>query len=71
MRSHSIIPECVIIDRVNEEHLDLTRKSNEIIVDPVCGAAVLRGAHVFAPGVMGMLPSKLCLIFINPPTTQK
>ncbi|XP_011633330.1 putative methyltransferase NSUN6 isoform X1 [Pogonomyrmex barbatus] len=34
--------------------LDLKRYSNEIIVDAACGAAVLRGAHVYAPGIIGM-----------------
>ncbi|EZA62583.1 hypothetical protein DMN91_006225 [Ooceraea biroi] len=34
--------------------LDLERYPDEIIVDATCGAAVLRGSHVYAPGVMGM-----------------
>ncbi|KAL0128186.1 hypothetical protein PUN28_003443 [Cardiocondyla obscurior] len=34
--------------------LDLKRYPNEIIVDAACGAAVLRGSHVYAPGVIGM-----------------
>ena len=27
----------------------------EIVVDPICAAAVLRGAHIYAPGVMAMM----------------
>ncbi|KAI4502088.1 hypothetical protein M0802_002770 [Mischocyttarus mexicanus] len=34
--------------------LDLSRRSTEIIVDAICGSAVLRGAHVFAPGILGI-----------------
>lgn len=34
--------------------MDLIAKSLEIVVDIHCAAAVLRGAHVFAPGIMGM-----------------
>lgn len=34
--------------------LDLKRYPDEIIVDAICGAAVLRGSHVYAPGVIGM-----------------
>lgn len=35
---------------------DLIRHALEVIVDRSCGAAVLRGAHVFVPGVIGLLP---------------
>ncbi|KYM94030.1 PREDICTED: putative methyltransferase NSUN6 [Cyphomyrmex costatus] len=34
--------------------LDLKICPDEIIVDAICGAVVLRGSHVFAPGVIGM-----------------
>lgn len=34
--------------------MDLSKHSNEIIVDAACGSAVLRGSHVFAPGILGM-----------------
>lgn len=34
--------------------LDLKRYPDEIIVDARCGAAVLRGSHVYAPGIMGI-----------------
>ncbi|XP_018310139.1 putative methyltransferase NSUN6 [Mycetomoellerius zeteki] len=34
--------------------LDLKIYPDEIIVDAICGAAVLRGSHVYAPGVIGM-----------------
>lgn len=35
-------------------YLDLKKYPDEIIVDARCGAAVLRGSHVYAPGIMGM-----------------
>lgn len=51
------IPEVVLIKNgktaAELPALDTTLK--EIIVDASCGAAVLRGAHIFAPGVIGML----------------
>ncbi|KMQ88658.1 methyltransferase nsun6 [Lasius niger] len=34
--------------------LDLKRYPREIIIDAICGAAVLRGSHIYAPGVIGM-----------------
>ncbi|XP_032689740.1 tRNA (cytosine(72)-C(5))-methyltransferase NSUN6 [Odontomachus brunneus] len=34
--------------------LDLKKYPDEIIVDARCGTAVLRGSHVYAPGIMGM-----------------
>ncbi|KAI4489670.1 hypothetical protein M0804_003852 [Polistes exclamans] len=34
--------------------LDLLKRSKEVIVDAICGSAVLRGSHVFAPGILGI-----------------
>ncbi|XP_065214324.1 tRNA (cytosine(72)-C(5))-methyltransferase NSUN6 [Planococcus citri] len=56
IKVHDTIPECITIGRLNEAQLDLIPVPDEVIVDAFCGAAVLRGAHVFAPGVLGMLP---------------
>jgi len=39
--------------------LDLKRYPDEIIVDAICGAAVLRGSHVYGPGVIGMPNGKI------------
>ncbi|XP_066589799.1 tRNA (cytosine(72)-C(5))-methyltransferase NSUN6 isoform X2 [Prorops nasuta] len=48
-------PELIIIHKWNESvQLDLSKYSNEIIVDEKCGAAVLRGSHIFAPGIIGI-----------------
>lgn len=41
--------------------LDLNRYPDEIIVDAACGAAVLRGSHVYAPGIIGMPNGNFCI----------
>lgn len=52
MTVHPKLPDTVVISSFNEA--DLRTQEREVIVDATCGAAVLRGAHVFAPGIMGM-----------------
>jgi 16S rRNA C967 or C1407 C5-methylase (RsmB/RsmF family) len=49
-RVHSCIPQCLVMPLV--ECRDLTRLQRRLIVDRGCGAAVMRGANVFAPGVL-------------------
>ncbi|KAF7379136.1 hypothetical protein HZH68_016981 [Vespula germanica] len=34
--------------------LDLLKRSKEVLVDATCGSAVLRGSHVYAPGIIGI-----------------
>ncbi|XP_049956448.1 tRNA (cytosine(72)-C(5))-methyltransferase NSUN6 isoform X1 [Schistocerca serialis cubense] len=51
---HPKLPETVVVGPWNVNELDLDIKQQEVIVDVACGIAVLRGADVFAPGVMGM-----------------
>ncbi|XP_034941812.1 tRNA (cytosine(72)-C(5))-methyltransferase NSUN6 [Chelonus insularis] len=52
------LPELIVV--ANREDLAKDKLSNtseqlhQIIVDESCGAAVLRGSHIFAPGVMGL-----------------
>ncbi|XP_043067628.1 tRNA (cytosine(72)-C(5))-methyltransferase NSUN6 [Drosophila bipectinata] len=50
------LPEVLCIDPLNSDHVenvsDPTLK--EVIVDSTCGAALLRGAHIYAPGVVAM-----------------
>ncbi|EDW95570.2 tRNA (cytosine(72)-C(5))-methyltransferase NSUN6 [Drosophila yakuba] len=50
------IPEMLCIDpldsRLTKAHAD--SKLKEIMVDSSCGAALLRGAHIYAPGVLAM-----------------
>lgn len=52
---HPLFPEAVAFG-CWKRSVDLPRHELEVIVDPACGAAVLRGAHVFVPGVIGLLP---------------
>ncbi|CAH0398353.1 unnamed protein product [Chilo suppressalis] len=48
--------DCLVLERWPEDSLDVTveYQGKEIIVDALCAAAVLRGANVFAPGVVGL-----------------
>ncbi|XP_045475660.1 tRNA (cytosine(72)-C(5))-methyltransferase NSUN6 [Harmonia axyridis] len=53
---------CNISDELDDTliiHFTSNKLSNsyvkEVIIDTDCGAAVLRGAHIFAPGVLGMM----------------
>lgn len=50
---HHLLPEAVGFGSWSRDY-HLARLEKEVIVDPACGAAVLRGAHVFVPGVIGM-----------------
>lgn len=53
LRDFAAIPCVLIIE--NEHDLPVEQcNRKEIVVDTVCGAAVLRGAHIFAPGVLAM-----------------
>lgn len=47
--------DVIIINNWDKSESCLDLQENEVIVDVHCAAAVLRGAHIFAPGVIGML----------------
>lgn len=64
IKVHDKVSECITIGRLNETELDLIPVPKEVIVNSFCGASILRGAHVFAPGVLGMLPSKLVIDYL-------
>lgn len=49
---HPKLPDTIVIGSMDKANI--RPQGKEVIVDATCGAAVLRGAHVFAPGVMGM-----------------
>ncbi|KAK4875447.1 hypothetical protein RN001_011869 [Aquatica leii] len=53
---HSLFSDVVILHNQMTKYLNLNKEINEVIVDVHCAASVLRGAHIFAPGVIGMLP---------------
>jgi len=52
VQPHSIVKDAVMIFSPNSENI-VPVPSLEVIVDISCGAAVMRGADVFAPGVRG------------------
>ncbi|XP_068633174.1 tRNA (cytosine(72)-C(5))-methyltransferase NSUN6 [Battus philenor] len=51
--------DCLVVEKWPND-LVVEKSGNEVIVDVLCAAAVLKGAHVFAPGVLG-LPSNIKL----------
>lgn len=50
------IPEMILIQSIDENAISYQPcpHHKEIIVDVSCGAAVLRGSHIYSPGVMAM-----------------
>lgn len=52
---HLLLPEVVLVHNWSTQQFDLELKDREVVVDVCCAAAVLRGAHIFAPGVLGMV----------------
>ncbi|KAJ8940542.1 hypothetical protein NQ318_003385 [Aromia moschata] len=52
--AHPLLFNTIIIGNNEMESKSLEKYFKEIIVDVECGAAILRGAHVYAPGVMAM-----------------
>ncbi|KAF5273952.1 hypothetical protein FQA39_LY01067 [Lamprigera yunnana] len=52
---HPTLLDFIILHNQDTKYLNLSKNSNEVIIDVHCAAAVLRGAHIFAPGVIGML----------------
>lgn len=49
--------DCLIVEKW-PENVTMNKSRVEVVVDVLCATAVLRGAHVFAPGVLG-LPSSM------------
>jgi 16S rRNA C967 or C1407 C5-methylase (RsmB/RsmF family) len=49
---HPLIPDLVVIEGSGSRDVPLLDKI--IVVNGKCGVAVLRGAHIFAPGVVGI-----------------
>ena len=55
------IEECIVFDCSNEnlrENL-IKKHDKNVIIDLKCAQAVLRGADVFLPGIIGLTPSKI------------
>lgn len=54
VKLHYNMRDCVVVSPIDISLLDINPKSEEIIVDILTGQSVLRGSHVFAPGIMAM-----------------
>lgn len=54
VKVHKHLRDCVVVSPMDKSLLDLIPKSEEIIVDITTGQSVLRGSHIFAPGIMAM-----------------
>lgn len=53
---HPLIPNVIIIHHNFENNTGLLEiYEKEVIVDTDCAAAILRGAHIYAPGVLAMM----------------
>lgn len=50
---HPDIPDCIVVGPLRKL-CQVQEHPVEIIVDQSCGLAVLRGADIFAPGVLAM-----------------
>ncbi|XP_017476970.1 PREDICTED: putative methyltransferase NSUN6 isoform X1 [Rhagoletis zephyria] len=54
----SNIPEVLCISPILLKNMDIklkqTELQREVVVDSCCGASLLRGAHIYAPGVLAM-----------------
>lgn len=50
------IPEMILIHSIDENAISYQPRTQcrEVIVDASCAAAVLRGSHIYSPGVMAM-----------------
>ena len=57
MTAHPSVDDVLLIQG-SGPHVDLTPVEKEVIVDLHCGAAVLRGADIFVPGVMAAHPGE-------------
>jgi len=51
---HKHVSDCIVISPLDKSLLDISPKNKEIIVDIFTGQSVLRGSHIFAPGIMAM-----------------
>lgn len=48
---HPVLPDLLVVEGSGPHQFDPVQK--EIYVDSSCGMAVLRGANIFAPGIVG------------------
>ena len=55
MKPHPVLEDVIVVlvEASDENEAQVTPKGREVVVGSLCGCAVLRGADVFAPGVLG------------------
>jgi len=56
VEAHPVIPDCVLIRPPNKNAHRVTPSGRELLVSRRCAEAVLRGAHIYIPGMMGCSP---------------
>lgn len=61
---HPILPNIIIINNFEVKEDAILRYNKEIVVDVECGGAVLRGANIYAPGILGMTSGKFNILLI-------
>lgn len=59
MKLYKNLSDCIVISPLDKSLLELNPKTEEVIVDILTGQSVLRGSHIFAPGVMAMTSGKI------------
>lgn len=65
MITHPDIPDMIALQHKGPR-TDLVQQRKKIIVGIQCGNSVLRGANVYAPGVLGAPKSKLyCMYYLH------
>ncbi|XP_067937869.1 tRNA (cytosine(72)-C(5))-methyltransferase NSUN6-like [Watersipora subatra] len=57
VRLHPVITDLLVISSINHGPIPREQLEKEVVVDRFCGAAVLRGADVFASGLLVMSPN--------------
>ncbi|XP_022196613.2 tRNA (cytosine(72)-C(5))-methyltransferase NSUN6 [Nilaparvata lugens] len=56
VKQDRLLKDCIVVGCWDEQSLNFDRHPMEAIVDMKCGVAILRGADLFAPGVIAMSP---------------
>lgn len=62
---HPSLADCIVVSPLSKLCQSVEDLQSQIIVDLACGLAVLRGADVFAPGILGMPVGKIIFVPIN------
>lgn len=55
------MPEVILIHNWDKSSLDLSQYEGQVIVDSICGEFVLKGAPIYAPGILAMPHEELPL----------